>query len=286
MVPYLHIFGLALPTFGLMLWLAAVAAALLLRMNFQRHRIAADALTIVAAATVAGVLGAKLWHELEHPVDLWMTMRAIGGEFRASPAAAFGDFFDWLKTGFAWFGGLSAGIAALLIQARAAKIRPLTMLDLAAPSAAAGYGIGRIGCHLSGDGDYGIPTNLPWGVSYEHGLVPTPPGVRVHPTPIYECCYGLLLAWYLWKRGAKGLPAGRIVGEYLLLSGVGRFAIEFIRINPKVFLGMSNAQVASVGSMLAGLALVLWSASGFRRRGRAVAEGHRQGRENTRGFSP
>src|SRR5580698_6460720 len=182
MVPYLHIFGLALPTFGLMLWLAAVAAALLLRMNFQRHRIVADALTIVAAATVAGVIGAKLWHELEHPVDLWMTMRAIGGELRTSPSAALGDFFDWLKTGFAWFGGLAAGIAALLLQARAAKIRPLTMLDLAAPSAAVGYGIGRIGCHLSGDGDYGIPTNLPWGVSYQHGLVPTPPGVRVHPT--------------------------------------------------------------------------------------------------------
>jgi phosphatidylglycerol:prolipoprotein diacylglycerol transferase len=268
MVPYLHIFGFALPTFGLMLWLASVAAAVLLHMNFQRHRIVADALTIVAVATIAGVLGAKLWHELEHPLELWLALSAIAGELRHSPATGLSDLLDWAKTGFAWFGGLAAGIAALLVQARMNKIKPLTMLDLAAPSAAVGYGIGRIGCHLSGDGDYGIATNLPWGVSYQHGIVPTPPGVRVHPTPIYECAFSLLLALYLWKRGGRGLPAGRMVGEYLFLAGLGRFAVEFIRINPKVFLGMTNAQVASVGSMLAGVALVLWSMR------KPVSEGH------------
>lgn len=268
MVPYLHIFGLSLPTFGLMLWLAAVAAAVLLHMNFKRHRIVTDALTIVATATVAGVLGAKLWHELEHPLELWLTLRIIAAELRHSPLTGIDDLFDWVKTGFAWFGGLTAGIAALLVQARMAKIRPLTMLDLAAPSAAVGYGIGRIGCHLSGDGDYGIATNLPWGVSYQHGIVPTPPGVRVHPTPIYECIFSLLLALYLWKRGGRDLPTGRVVGEYLFLAGLGRFAVEFIRINPKIFLGMTNAQLASVGSMLAGVALALWSMQQQRRKGK------------------
>ncbi len=260
MIPYLHLFGLSLPTFGLMLWLAAVAAALLLHLNFRRHGISGDALTIVAGATLAGVLGAKLWHELEHPRQLLATLHIFWLEMHKQFSGALFDFFDWAKSGFAWFGGLSAGIAALLWQARSMKVKSLTMLDLAAPSAAVGYGIGRIGCHLSGDGDYGIPTRLPWGVSYANGLVPTFPGIRVHPTPIYECIFSLLLAWYLWKRGAVKLPRGRIVGEYLLLAGLGRFLVEFIRINPKVFLGLTNAQLGSIGSMMAGILLVVWSA--------------------------
>jgi phosphatidylglycerol:prolipoprotein diacylglycerol transferase len=259
-IPYLHLFGLSLPTFGLMLWLAAVAAALLLHLNFRRHGISGDALTIVAGATLAGVLGAKLWHELEHPRQLLATLHIFWLEMHKQFSGALFDFFDWAKSGFAWFGGLSAGIAALLWQARSMKVKSLTMLDLAAPSAAVGYGIGRIGCHLSGDGDYGIPTRLPWGVSYANGLVPTFPGIRVHPTPIYECIFSLLLAWYLWKRGAVKLPRGRIVGEYLLLAGLGRFLVEFIRINPKVFLGLTNAQLGSIGSMMAGILLVVWSA--------------------------
>ena len=242
-----------------MLWLAAVCAALLLHLNFQRHGLVADAMTIVASATLAGVLGAKAWHELEHPLLLWATVQAFAGELRSHPGLFIADFFDWAKGGFAWFGGMTAGILTLLWQARSLKIKALTMLDLAAPSAAVGYGIGRIGCHLSGDGDYGIPTHLPWGVSYANGLVPTPPGVLVQPTPIYEFLFSMALGFYLWKRGTQPLPRGRLVGEYLVLAGLGRFLVEFIRINPKVFLGLTNAQLGSVGSMVAGAALMAWS---------------------------
>jgi phosphatidylglycerol:prolipoprotein diacylglycerol transferase len=259
MIPYLYLGNFALPTFGLMLWLAAVCAAFVLQKNFKRHGISADALTIVAAATLGGVLGAKLWHEMEHPIVFASTMHLLWIELRTQPSVFVGDFFDFAKAGFAWFGGMVAGIAVLLWMARGAKIKPLAMLDLAAPSAAIGYGIGRIGCHLSGDGDYGIATTLPWGVSYARGLVPTAPGVYVHPTPIYECTYGLALGAYLWWRGGKALPMGRVVGEYLVLAGLGRFLVEFIRINPKVFLGLSNAQVASLGAVAAGALLVYWS---------------------------
>jgi phosphatidylglycerol:prolipoprotein diacylglycerol transferase len=201
----------------------------------------------------------QLWHELEHPRDLLATLHVLWRELLATPGMAFGDLFDWAKSGFAWFGGLTAGILMLLWQARTMKIKALTMLDLAAPSAAVGYGIGRIGCHLSGDGDYGIPTRLPWGVSYANGLVPTFPGIRVHPTPIYECLFSLLLAFYLWKRGEGTKPRGRIVGEYLVLAGLGRFLVEFIRINPKILWGLTNAQLGSLGSVVAGIALMMWS---------------------------
>jgi phosphatidylglycerol:prolipoprotein diacylglycerol transferase len=115
---------------------------------------------------------------------------------------------------------------------------------------------------VSGDGDYGIPTNLPWGMAFPHGLVPTPPGVRVHPTPIYEFIAGVLIAWYLWRRGERlkeQRASGELLGEYLVLTGAARFLVEFIRINPRSFFGvLTNAQVVSLLSMIAGAILIAW----------------------------
>jgi phosphatidylglycerol:prolipoprotein diacylglycerol transferase len=120
--------------------------------------------------------------------------------------------------------------------------------------------VGRIGCLLSGDGDYGINTTLPWGVHMaKDALVPpTPPNALVQPTPVYEFLFAVVLAWWLWKRASKPRPLGFITGEYLALSGVGRFLVEFVRINPKIYFGhsMSNAQVAALGSVLAGIIIM------------------------------
>jgi phosphatidylglycerol:prolipoprotein diacylglycerol transferase len=98
---------------------------------------------------------------------------------------------------------------------------------------------------------------LPWGVSFPHGLVPTVQ--RVQPTPVYEFIAALLIAWYLWQRGKVDRPVGMITGEYLVWSGLARFLVEFVRINPKLYFGMSNAQVASIGSMVAGVVLIVWA---------------------------
>jgi phosphatidylglycerol:prolipoprotein diacylglycerol transferase len=231
--------------------LASVCACWTLYKNFQRYGIDADAVGVAAYTTVGGVVGAKLWHVLEDPTLLMHQPLQV--------------LFD--RAGFAWFGGLLVGIAVLLWQGRKAKIGGLAMLDLAAPAVAVGYGVGRLGCLISGDGDYGIPTSLPWGMSFPNGLVPTTQ--RVHPTPIYELFVALLIAAWLWRRGAKfgKLPVGEITGEYLVLSGVARFLVEFIRINPRIYWGMSNAQVASLGSIVAGILLMLWA----RRRSAATA---------------
>jgi phosphatidylglycerol:prolipoprotein diacylglycerol transferase len=249
MLPYilLPFWPHQLPTFGLMLWLAAVVAAILMDQNFKRSRITADAVGIVAVAVVMGIVGAKLWHVIDTPT-----------EFRD-----FGWRVLWDSAGFAWFGGLVFGISALVAQGWWAKIGGLRTLDMAAPSAAVGYGIGRIGCFLSGDGCYGIETKLgfPWGMSFPHGLDPTPMGVRVFPTPLFELGAGLLIGWWLWRRGGKPYNTGAIVGQYLLLSGIARFLVEFIRRNPKVLFGLSNAQLASLGSVVVGIALVAWAAS-------------------------
>jgi phosphatidylglycerol:prolipoprotein diacylglycerol transferase len=244
MLPFLHLGRFNLPTFGLMLWLAAVCAAIVLDRAFKRAHIDADAVGMVAVTVVAGIVGAKLWHVIDTPT-----------EFRYQ-----GWRVLWDSAGFAWFGGLLFGILALVYQGWRAKIGALRMLDLAAPAAAIGYGVGRIGCFLSGDGCYGIPTKLPWGMSFPDGIEPTPLGVRVHPTPLYELAAGLMIGWWLWRRLGRPHTTGQILGQYLLLSGTARFLVEFIRRNPKVLWGLSNAQLASVGSILIGLALIAWTA--------------------------
>jgi phosphatidylglycerol:prolipoprotein diacylglycerol transferase len=225
-----------------MLWLAAVAAAFIMDRNFRRARINADAVGMVAVAVVAGIVGAKLWHVIDTPMEF----REMGWQVL------------WDTAGFAWFGGLVMGVFALAFQGWWARIGGLRSLDLAAPAAAIGYGIGRIGCFLSGDGCYGLPTKLPWGMSFPHGIEPT--FVRVHPTPLYELAAGLLIGGWLWWRGEKPRATGAILGEYLLLSGTARFLIEFIRRNPKVLWGLSNAQLASAGSIFAGIVLICWAA--------------------------
>ena len=243
MIPFLHFWHLNIPTFGLMLWVAAVAAAIVMDRAFRREHIEADAIGMVAVAVVAGIVGAKLWHVLDTPEEF----REMGWRVL------------WDSAGFAWFGGLVFGILALLIQGWRARIGALRILDLASAAAAIGYGVGRIGCLLSGDGDYGIPSNLPWAMGFPHGLDPTPPGVRVHPTPIYEFVVAMFIGWWLWARGSKPRPSGWIVGEYLIWTGLARFLVEFIRRNQPVLFGLSNAQLASVGSVVAGAALLVWA---------------------------
>jgi len=246
MYPFIHIGHLSLPTFGLMLWLAAVGAAFLMDRSFRRAGISADAVGMVAVAVVLGIVGAKLWHVADTPSEF----RDLGWKVL------------WDSAGFAWFGGLVFGITALLVQGWWARIGPLRTLDLAAPAAALGYGVGRVGCFLSGDGCYGLETRLPfpWGMSFPNGIEPTPYGVRVYPTPLLEFAAGVVIALWLWRRAGKPHATGAIVGYYLLLSGIARFLVEFIRRNPHVLWGLSNAQLASIGSVVAGLALIVWAA--------------------------
>jgi predicted O-methyltransferase YrrM len=126
--------------------------------------------------------------------------------------------------------------------------------------------VGRIGCLLSGDGDYGIPTSLPWGMSFPYGLVPTTE--RVHPTPIYEFIVGIAICAYLWRLGGKAVrgprPEGQVVAEFFILSGIARFLVEFIRINPRSILGLSNAQFFALLTAIGGAVLLVIVKKRFR----------------------
>ncbi len=268
MLPYLNLGPLHLGTFGLLLWLAAVVGTYVLHRNFLRNGVGLDALNIVVATVIVGILGAKAWHELQNPGEMLTAWRQIMLPGAAHPWEIALGFFAWFKAGFAWFGGLVAGVATLVAQGLAGRPNglrgsqaALRILDLAAPAAAVGYGVGRIGCLTSGDGDYGIITTLPWGVHIRPDALdppqPDPPGLLVQPTPIYELLFALAVGWWLWKRGAKPVPLGVLTGEYLVLSGIGRFLVEFVRINPRLYWGMSNAQVAALGSVVVGAGMML-----------------------------
>lgn len=279
MYPYLDIGPVHLGTFGLLLWLAAVAGTIVLHKNFNRNAVDADALNVVALVVVAGVIGAKVWHEFQNVQELRMALHIIGRPGWHHPLDVTIAFLSWFRDGFAWFGGMVAGIAVLMAQGHSARFKgpgwksiedpgpipgarvgAIRMLDLAAPAAAVGYGVGRIGCLLAGDGDYGINTTLPWGVHMaKNALVPpNPPTALVQPTPIYELLFSLVLFWLLWQLGRKSRPVGWLTGVYLVLAGIGRFLVEFVRINPKIYFNhsMSNAQVAALASTLVGVIVV------------------------------
>ncbi len=304
MIPFLHLGPLQIPTFGLMVAAAMLAAYFVLRADLARRGIAAKdsgvAEAFIALPCLAGIIGAKLYHVLETPRELF--------------ADPFGQLFS--RYGLAWFGGLIAGFAAFAWLARRKKIPLLTMFDVGSPAAAIGYGVGRVGCLLSGDGDYGKPTLLPWGMRFPHGLVPTtqtcvawgwPASCKVQPTPIYEMLAACVIAWILWKIGARQIAAtrekrvsaaspktadpnrsrnvvvrgastsvalkeplsegvssvawrsapaaGQVFAAYLFLTGIERFLVEFIRINPRSFFGMTNAQTAGLASIVVGAAI-------------------------------
>lgn len=261
MLPYLHLGSFQIGTFGPLLWVAGMVAAWVLHRSFQRAGVSADAVIVVATAVIAGVIGAKLWHILQDIPLLERELHRIFEPGWSHPWTVTREFFSWFSAGFAWFGGLFAGIFALMQQGRSAGTGAVRMLDLASPAAAIGYGVGRIGCLTSGDGDYGIVTKHWWGVHMRDDALsppfPNPPGLKVEPTPVYELGIGLLLGWYLWRRGAKALPTGQLTGEYLVLSGIARFLIEFIRINPRLYGFMTNAQLAALLTVVAGAAMVV-----------------------------
>lgn len=237
MIPEIDLGPLTLQTFGLMFALAFVVSGWLVAKRLKELGESPDwAYELILAAAVGGVLGAKLWFSFQE--SEWSFDQLLSG------------------TGLVWYGGALGGAAAVALYASWRKIFNFTLLDVCAPALAAGYAVGRIGCQLSGDGDYGKETDAWWGMGYPDGTVPTPPGVHVHPTPIFETVSMAILAWVLWRLRDRFAP-GVLFGIYLVASSIERFLIEFLRRNETVALGMTLAQVVSLGLVAIGVAMIL-----------------------------
>jgi len=238
-----HIGGFTMNSFGVMMALAFIAAGFIGHWQFKKRGVKPDFIYgLLIAAVIGGLLGAKIHYLILHP-DEWPGNLLSGG-------------------GLVWFGGLFGAIVAVVIVTLISRQRLAAVMDAGALAVAVGYSVGRIGCFLRGD-DYGVPTDLPWGMSFPEGLPPTT--LKVHPTQLYETAASLvifaLLAWVIAPRFKR---EGPLMFAYLLLAGVERFLVEFVRTNEGVALGLTQQQWISVALFVLGIAGMWW----FETRGR------------------
>ena len=241
MLAHVHILGITIQTFGVFFALNFVAwGALAARRLGELGKPPDWAFEMVVVGVVGGLVGARAYYLIQNHASLHGSVlkNALSG------------------SGLVWYGGLLGGTIAMLIWARWRGFFEARLLDIAAVGLPLGYAIGRIGCQVSGDGDYGKPSHLPWAMGYPHGTVPTPPGVTVQPTPIYETVSMGLVAWLLWRWRDRFRP-GVLFALYLVLAGLERFIVEFWRRNKHVVGGLTAAQVESLALLAIGLLALL-----------------------------
>jgi len=170
----------------------------------------------------------------------------------------FSDFISdpvrYLASGFTFLGGFLGSLLLIWFVTQMKRVRYLIVTDAAAPALVLAYAIGRIGCLLVGD-DYGAPTNLPWAISFPNGSPPT--FLAVHPTQIYDTISMLIFFIILWTIRKKDFPIGWITAVTLMVLGVQRFLVEFLRdTTPSFIPGLSQAQVISIILVLVGAVML------------------------------
>jgi phosphatidylglycerol:prolipoprotein diacylglycerol transferase len=255
----IDVLGLHLQTFGIFFALNFLAWAALIARRLREIGKPVDwAYEMLFAALIGGLIGARGYYLLQN--------------YDAAKGDLLGHIFS--GSGLIWYGGLIGGVITVLLWARWRHFLSLALLDMAAPALALGYAIGRIGCQVSGDGDYGKVSSVPWAMGYPHGSVPTAPGVTVQPTPIYETLSMGLFALVLWRLRDAVRP-GALFGIYLVGAGLERFVVEFWRRNEHALGVLTAAQIESLAMAIAG---AIWLIVLVRRHGSLRAEGARRPR--------
>lgn len=255
MIPVLFEIGpIKIYSFGFMLVVAFYSCFYLLQKDMKRlkydDKLASD---MVFAAALGGILGSKIYYLIENfgrVID-----DPIGMIFSGS--------------GLVFLGGLMGGTLGVTLVLRKNNLPWFTFADIVAPLLILGYAIGRIGCFLVGD-DYGIPTHASWGVAFENGLPPSTyrvfdlyypwvdltgfePGVlAVHPTQLYEVAMGFTIFAYLWNKRTHVKVVGSLFFTYLILAGIERFVIEFIRTNDRYLFDLTGSQLISIAMIIIG----------------------------------
>ena len=228
-------------SYGLMTALGFVVTGFLLKRELKKTSLPPKLTnSIVIWAILGGVGGSKLYSAIE----------SLGNPNTGFLATLFSG------SGLVWYGGLIGGAIAVLIVIWRSRAPMMKVIDLISPLLILGYAFGRMGCFLSGDGDYGPPTDLPWGMAFPNGVVPTLE--RVHPTPLYEIILSLMAFAFLWKVRRRSIPTGWIFNIYLILAGTERFITEFWRLTPVVAFGMTVAQLISLVMITVGIAAILY----------------------------
>lgn len=256
MYPRITLGPLTIYTYGLMLALGLGVGIVLLCWEFRRKGFdPAHGIWLALIAVPGGVVGARLLFVIE--------------EWRRLVADPLGVLFS--TGGLSWYGGLFLATFLMYLYLRHHGIGFLVFGDAAGPGALLGRGIGRLGCHLSGDGDYGLPTTLPWGTDYSRGVYPpsaalarhpeltqrfpggvAPDNLPMHPTGVYEFLLCALLFVLIWKYRSRLVVDGQTFMLFFVAIGVVRFGLEFIALTRPIAIGLTEAQLISLGLIVIG----------------------------------
>lgn len=226
--------------------------------------------TFLLIAALAGIAGAKIFHQLEN----WQ-------EFLADPL---GSLFS--SGGLTFFGGLIFGALAVVWYGRKKHIKIPYIMDIAAPAIVLAYAIGRIGCMTAGDGCWGVVNTQPqpewlsflpqwmWAFDYPHNVINE--GIKLHscqgnychvleqpvfPTPFYETTMNLIIFLGLWISRKKIKAHGVLFSIFLVFHGLARFLIEKIRVNNTYHIGnyeITQAEIIAVVLIMLGIAGIIF----------------------------
>jgi phosphatidylglycerol:prolipoprotein diacylglycerol transferase len=232
-----EIFGFPISTFGVMMAVGFLASAWIVARRLAEYGVDPEhASTILIYAMVGGVVGSKLYFAIDESLRTGHPILPL--------------LFS--RSGITWYGGLIGGTLAVTLATRIHRLSTRVVASCVATAAPFGQACGRIGCFLVGD-DYGRESDVPWAVAFPNGAPPTIDAAgrvfSVHPTQLYEVAWLLLLGAFLWKRRRS---SSFLFGEYLVGAALGRFAIEFVRVNPRVGLGLSEPQWIALGLIALG----------------------------------
>lgn len=229
-------------------------------------------ITVVAAIT--GILGSKIFALFEGEQS-WSS-------FMRDPIKAF-----FSGSGLAIYGGLILAFISVFYYVKKKGIPPIHVMDAVAPALIVGYAVGRIGCQLSGDGDWGIVNTAAkpgwfifpqswWAYTYPHNILNEGVAIdgctfkhcmqlaeAVYPTPLWEAIFGLIILGILWALRKRIHIPGMLFFVYCILNGVERFFIEKIRVNEKIHfagLNMTQAEIISLLVLITGIVgcFILW----------------------------
>lgn len=239
-------------SYGLMLGIAFLIGSTLFSRELKRVKLDENiGVAITFLAIIGGLVGSKLFYIIE--------------EWNFGKGGAFLSYFTadtlFSPSGLTFYGGLIIAFLMIYFYCRFKKLNILQIIDAMTPATMLSYGIARIGCHLSGDGCYGLPVNnTPYeflGYSYVKGIVPTHVGVLVHPTPLYELAAAIIIFIILMSIRKKMKYYGQMFFIYLIFSGTERLLVEFIRLNPKVIFIFTQAQLIALGMIIIGIAFLV-----------------------------
>jgi phosphatidylglycerol---prolipoprotein diacylglyceryl transferase len=234
-----HFFGFPISTFGVMMAVGFLVSAWIVARRLGEYGLDPElSSTILIYAMIGGVVGSKLYFAIDE---------SLRGD---------APFMSLLlsRAGITWYGGLLGGTLLVIIATRIHGLPTRVVSSCVATAAPFGQACGRIGCFLVGD-DYGRETDLPWAVAFPEGSPATIDPVTgrlfaVHPTQLYEVAWLLLIGALLWRR-RRSSPF--LFGEYLMAAAIGRFAIEFLRVNEPLALGLTQPQWIAIGLLTLGL---------------------------------